>query len=144
MIAENGLVLQKKLAKKRMAAGGGDKVSDKAREGAGKETVPAPVSQGQARDIVGKAAGISGKMVEKAAQVKRDGIPELAEAVRSNTISVSQAAEVAKLPKAKQQQVVKSDKPKREAKRVIAESQGKKPPFGALLLQGHQTTPRTI
>ncbi len=41
------------------------------------ETVPEAVSSGRARDIVGKAAGVSGRTVEKAAQVKRDGVPEL-------------------------------------------------------------------
>ena len=69
MIAANGLALQKqkKLAKERMAAGGGDKRSDAAKQKSGVETVPPPVSQGKARDNAGAAVGVDGKQVDLAA-----------------------------------------------------------------------------
>jgi hypothetical protein len=41
-----------------------------------------------ARDQVGETFGVSGKSVDRAAKVIKDGIPEIAEAVDSNEITI--------------------------------------------------------
>lgn len=51
------------------------------------------------RSDAGKLLNVSEKSVERAAKVITDGVPELVEAVKSGTISVSAAAVVATLPK---------------------------------------------
>jgi ParB-like chromosome segregation protein Spo0J len=71
-------------AKERMAEGGKHK---------GKENLPYPVSdKGQARDLAGKAVGVSGKSIDHAARVLEKGIPELAKAVDEGRMAVSTAA----------------------------------------------------
>ena len=48
-------------AKERMAKGGGDKRSTEAKRAAsGKENLPSPIKEGQARDLAGQAVGVSG------------------------------------------------------------------------------------
>ena len=59
------------------------------------------------RDAAAKAAGFkSTDEYRRSEAVVEDGIPELVEAVEKGTVSVSAAAEVAKLPKDKQKEVV--------------------------------------
>lgn len=68
------LLVVRERAKERMAEGGGDKKSDSVKQKSGMETVPHPVKQGskkpvvetlpereqgKARDIVGKASGLT-------------------------------------------------------------------------------------
>lgn len=52
------------------------------------------------------ALDVSKRSAENAAAVQSKGVPELVEAVKSGEVSVSAAAEVAKLPKAKQKKAV--------------------------------------
>lgn len=54
-----------------------------------------PEQKGDARDAAGKAVGVSGKLVDNASKVLRDGIPELARAVDEGRLSVSAAADFA-------------------------------------------------
>ena len=62
------------------------------------------------RDELAKAADTSGKLIDFAEKVKEKGVPELAQAVNRQEISISAAAEVADLPPDKQLEVVKSGK----------------------------------
>ncbi|MGI6418455.1 MAG: hypothetical protein ACOX1P_22630 [Thermoguttaceae bacterium] len=62
----------------------------KARKGNQPGTTPdncPELSTGTARDQVGETFGVSGKSVDRAAKVIKDGIPEIAEAVDSNEIT---------------------------------------------------------
>ena len=56
--------------------------------------VPQPVSVEQAAEML----NVSTRSVETAKKVIRDGVPELADAVRSGEIAVSAAAEIARQP----------------------------------------------
>jgi len=50
---------------------------------------------GKARDAVGKAVGVSGSLIDRAAKVREKGTPELAKAVEEGRMSVSTAAKLA-------------------------------------------------
>ena len=50
---------------------------------------------GKSRDAAGKAVGVSGKLIDSAAKVRKEGVPELAKAVEEGRISVSMAAKLA-------------------------------------------------
>jgi hypothetical protein len=60
--------------------------------------------KGDARDLAGKAFGVSGKSVDHAKRVIEKGIPELAQAVDSGRIAVSTAAVIAADPPEDQKQ----------------------------------------
>ena len=64
---------------------------------------------------------VSARTVETARQVVNEGAPELIAAVESGAVSVAAAAEVAKLPKAKQKKVVADGKAKEVAKKAKEE-----------------------
>lgn len=72
------------------------------------KSVPAnlPEQKGDARDQAATALGVSGKSVDMATKVRRDGVPELAAAVESGKVAVSAAAEVAEMPAEKQAEIV--------------------------------------
>jgi len=64
------------------------KERQKLSEGRGKKGLAnCPDLKGTARDQVGETFGVSGKSVDRAAKVIKDGIPEIAEAVDSNEIT---------------------------------------------------------
>ena len=60
----------------------------------------------QARDAAGQAVGVSGKSIDHARHVRRDGVPELVQAVEAGLAKVSAAAEIAQLPPNEQQAVM--------------------------------------
>jgi len=64
------------------------------------KNIPAnlPESVGDARDLAGKAVGVSGKSIDHASRVIEKGIPELAKAVDEGRMSVSTAALLATEP----------------------------------------------
>lgn len=70
------------------------------------------VTQTQAAGML----GVSVDSVKDAKTVKEQGVPELVEAVVKGEVSVSAAAEVAKLPKAEQKKAVKAGNVKDKAK----------------------------
>lgn len=74
-------------ARKRMAAGGGNKVSEHAKAGKGKSTLP---GQGQSRDQAAAAVGVSGKLVS-AAKAIREADPVRFEKVKQGKLSVAKA-----------------------------------------------------
>lgn len=62
----------------------------------------------KARDAAGAAMGISGRSVDKASKVLREGSPELVTAVETNTVSVNAAEKIASLPKEDQPAAIES------------------------------------
>jgi len=77
-------------AKKRQRESGGDRKSEKAKKtGCG---TCSTTDSGKARDQAGAAVGVSGKTVDKAAKVLKEGTPELAKAVRKGEVTVNEAA----------------------------------------------------
>jgi ParB-like chromosome segregation protein Spo0J len=69
------------------------------------------LTQSQAAEQV----SVSDRSVRDAVKVKATGVPELVKAVESGDVSVSAAAEVAKLPKAEQRKAVKTGTVKEKA-----------------------------
>lgn len=61
-------------------------------------TLP-PLEKSKARDQAGKAVGVSGRTVDKAKKVQKQGVPELVKAVESGKLDVTKAAKIAELPK---------------------------------------------
>lgn len=66
------------------------------------ELAPASVSTEQAAEML----NVSTRSVETAKKVIRDGVPELADAVKAGEIAVSAAAEIAKAPAEEQAAIV--------------------------------------
>jgi len=107
------------LAKRRQAAGGGDKMSAKAKAAIGgrkalvatlPQALPGPKTQVKARDQAGAAIGVSGRSVEKATKILKEGLPELVRQVESGHLDVTKAARIAKLPKDQQQMLLEDAK----------------------------------
>jgi hypothetical protein len=68
----------------------------------GKES-PVPVAspelaRGETRELLGKAVGVGGRIIDKATRVLRDGTPELVEAVDQGRVTVEVAARIAEEP----------------------------------------------
>lgn len=76
------------------------KERQKLSEGRGKkgENNCSDLNKGQARDQVGRAFGISGGTVDRAAKVVKDGIPEIAKAVDDGRITVFKGSQIAANP----------------------------------------------
>ncbi len=76
------------------------------------ETLPANLPEvkdmGEARERAAADMNVSPRLVQTAKKVKEEGTPKLQDAVRDGKVSVSAAAEVAALPKKKQDQLVDS------------------------------------
>lgn len=101
MVAARARELYDQKAKERMKAGGkhgGDK-----RSGKGPENLPDP---SDARDAAGKAVGVSGRSVDFATKVIKQGTPELVKAVDSSVMAVSSAAMISQEPPEVQRQMV--------------------------------------
>jgi len=90
MVGDKARALFDKLAKERQKAGG--KEGRHRQLGGDVETLPPPQ---KSRDAAGKAVGVSGKLIDSAAKVRKEGVPELAKAVEEGRISVSMAAKLA-------------------------------------------------
>lgn len=84
-----------------------------ARMKAGKPVDPvANLPQGKTRDTIAKRAGVSGRTLDKHEKVRATGTPELQQAYDAGAVSVSAAAELAKLPEAEQVEAVKTPLPR--------------------------------
>ena len=111
---EIALALEKHLAeqaKQRMLAGKGADGSG----GRGKRKASEPAlaeKTGSTRDTIAEIAGVSHGTVDHAKKVLKKGVAELREAVRNGRVAISTAADIASLPKAKQEQIVKQDEKK--------------------------------
>ncbi len=82
------------------------------------------LDSGSARDAVGSAVGVSGKSIDHATKVLRNGSPELVAAVDGDKIAVSTAARAASMSQDEQNAIVKrSETPGRKRSRP-AESEG--------------------
>lgn len=85
-----------------------------------------PEVTGETRDKVGEALGVSGKTYEAAKSVVDTGVPSLVDAVDKGEVSISAAAEVAKLPKEEQEKIVaEGPKAVKEAAKAARESKAK-------------------
>lgn len=123
-------------AKERQSASGGPK---KSKEKAVPVSLPEPV-KGDARDLAGKAVGVSGSLIDRAAKVIEKGVPELIAAVDEGRMSVSSAAEIADEPVESQQKIAEEAKfsggryrkPKPEPEPEHAESQTKQKGVGVI------------
>lgn len=60
-----------------------------------KGPVMLPDLKGDARDLAGKAVGVSGSLIDRAETVVEKGVPELAKAVEEGRMSVTSAAKIA-------------------------------------------------
>lgn len=61
---------------------------------------------GKARDKAAEAVNVSGPLIDAAAKVAKQGVPELAAAVVSGDIAVTRAAKIAALPQEQQREAV--------------------------------------
>jgi hypothetical protein len=99
------------------------------RQLAGKSSGGRPTEAGgeKSREQAADLVGASEQGTRRAQQVKQTGIPELVDAVKSGDVSVSAAAEVAKLPEKEQKATVKGGpkKVKAKAKAERAKRNGK-------------------
>jgi len=107
MAVDRGRELQESAAKERMSAGGGDRKSKTAKSGP--VTVPEAI-KGDTRDILGKAAGVSGSLVDAARKVRKEGVPELAKAVEDGRLSVTKAAKAVDKPEEVQRELAAAAK----------------------------------
>lgn len=76
--------------------------------GKSRATTVARASAGEANELAGATVGVSGKAVERAARVVRDGVPALVDAVQSGDLSLNAAAQIATRPKDEQVEIVGS------------------------------------
>jgi hypothetical protein len=74
------------------------------------EAVP-PVGAGVSADHAAKMLNVSSTQIRWARQVRDKGIPDLVKAVRTGSVSVQPASEVAALPKQQQQRIMDSGGP---------------------------------
>lgn len=77
MIAADAITLYKKQALERMSLGGGNKRSKAPRPGCANLHTPAPEDVGRASEKAGEAVGVSGRTVDQAVRVKKEGALEL-------------------------------------------------------------------
>lgn len=86
MIGQKAMQMYTKQAKERqkLSKGRGEK-----------GPVNLPDLKGDARDLAGKAVGVSGKLIDHANTVVNKGVPELEKAVNEGRLSVSSAAKIA-------------------------------------------------
>lgn len=83
------------------------------------ENLPTPKQTQRSRDKAAATVGVSGKLADAARDVRKNGTPELAEAVESGEVSVTAAATVARhTPKSQQKDLVKSKQVKQAASEI--------------------------
>ena len=112
-------------AKERKREGG--KVAGKGRPKQDVEKVPQP-NVGKSRDHVGKAVGVSGRLIDFATAALKDAVPEVVKLVDEGKMSVKTAAQIASEPEAVQQQQAEqwgTDYKKAEAESKAAEPDSK-------------------
>ena len=108
-------------AKERQRASGGDRTSKKAVPA----NLPEPL-KGDARDQAGKAVGVSGKLIDHATKVLKEGTPELIKAVEEGRMAVTTAAVLASEPEEKQREELDNPRRRRDYRstsKSLAESQ---------------------
>ena len=101
MVGARAREIYDRQAKERMRSAGerGGKSSGASRRGETKGPVNLPdPSPGDARDQAGKAVGVSGKSIDHATKVLKQGTPKLIDAVDKDKVAVSTAAKVAAMP----------------------------------------------
>ena len=89
MVGEKVLVLKEAEAKERQREG-----QERGRKSQKGIPVTVPETKGDSRDAAGKVVGVSGKLIDRARKVRREGIPEVARAVEEGRMSVTRAAQL--------------------------------------------------
>jgi ParB-like chromosome segregation protein Spo0J len=90
--------------------------------GAEVENLP-QLDKGKARDMAGKAVGVSGRSIDLATKVLKNGSKELIDACDRGEVAVSAAAKLTELPKAKQNEIIKSAVENNQAlKKVVSKA----------------------
>lgn len=84
-----------------------------------------PEATGQARDQAGAAVGVSGKSVDYASAVLKNGSPKLVEACEKGQVAISSAAKLAELPKKKQDAIIEAGKKSGNVKKFVASAVNK-------------------
>jgi hypothetical protein len=111
-----------------------DRVKD---ETSGEVSVPAT------RKKIAKETGASAASIDKARRVRRQGKPQLAEAVEKGEITLNAADKIARLPQEEQDEVLKSEKPASAAARKEQARQKRpvtrKAPSPTVTMKGHMT-----
>lgn len=106
------------------------------------ETSP-EVSAPKTRKKIAKETGASAASIAKARRVRREGKPELAEAVEKGEITLNAADRIASLPEEEQDEVLKSEEPAKEAARKEQARQKRpvtrKAPSPTVTMRGHMT-----
>jgi hypothetical protein len=69
--------------------------------------VRVPGAIGDARDLAGKATGVSGKAVDRAEAILKRGVPELIAKVESGEVSIRQGQQIARYPVDRQIELLK-------------------------------------
>jgi hypothetical protein len=72
-------------------------------------------ASGDARDLAGRAVGVSGKSVDYATRVLKDGVPELVSACDAGRLAVSRAARMVELPAQDQRAVLAAPREQRRS-----------------------------
>lgn len=106
MVAARAREIYDQQAKERQVAG--QKSGGRGHTKNSVENLPPSLDSGKARDAVGKAVGVSGKTVDHASRVLRQGSPKLIAAVDADKVAVSTASRMACLPEDKQDEWVES------------------------------------
>jgi ParB-like chromosome segregation protein Spo0J len=96
-----------------------------ARKKSGKKDHKENLPSGQTRDQIGKAVGVSGKSIDHASKVLRDGTPKLIAAVEGDKIAVSTAAKVALMPAQQQDEFVERAKGKPTTRKAVVKAEDK-------------------
>jgi ParB-like chromosome segregation protein Spo0J len=125
MVAARAREMYDKAAKERQKEGG--KHGRDKQLGGEVENLPHPQ---KARDAAGKAVGVSGKSVDYASRVLKNGCPELIKAVDSNEMAVSTAARMAPKPHDEQRAILAAYTGGKPGARVAESAEAPEPPPG--------------
>jgi len=113
---------EKEAAKKRMLAG---KSSDGIAGGRGRKNpkVARPRGFRQSRDDIGKLFGVSGILVDRAKRIITKGIPEVAEAVDRDKLTVNRADKLVRLPEKEQSKELEKATAKKPTRKKVSNAQ---------------------
>jgi hypothetical protein len=121
----------------------GQQIGDKARA-----NLPAP-GEPRPRDQAAADMNVSPRLVQAAKKVKEEGTEELQSAVRAGEVSVSAAAEIARLPREDQERIVAGGKEEvarvaRAARRARRKRRGGISPHALTPVRGHSDPPAMV
>jgi len=100
-----------------------------------------PAKKPKTRKQIAKETGATVIGMNRAAVVRKKGVPELVQAVEKDDLSLHTAEKIARLPEEEQREVLASDKPEAEANRRehIRPKRAVKAPSATVTMRGHMT-----